>query len=150
VTAETSRPLPWRLGDLLALYAALAVAATMLFISWWETSGTARQSDQFMWVNVGVAGTVVFGAGAAVWLLTGRRAIGERRLALLPDVADALRVTPAVSGEESEPDQRLVATSSMKHYHRAGCVLAIGKPVQVLSEAGHRGEGRHPCGVCRP
>ncbi|HVW35159.1 MAG TPA: hypothetical protein VHL53_21680, partial [Acidimicrobiia bacterium] len=42
----------------------------------------------------------------------------------------------------------LVASAAMVHYHRAGCRLAAGKPVEPADAAGHRRAGRTPCGVC--
>src|SRR2546421_3395914 len=81
----TVGPVPWRLANLLVLWAALAAGATLLVLAWWGASATADQSSQVAWINVGVCGVIVSGAGITTWVLSGRRAVGARRMLLFPD-----------------------------------------------------------------
>jgi hypothetical protein len=135
-------PLPWRLGDLIRLYAALAVGALLVLAAWLGASGTTKLSAQIAWVNAGIGGLIVGAAGIAWWLLTGRRSIGRR----IERLADTLYATP--SGPAAAT--RLVAGPRMTRYHRPGCPLVEGKSVRPADEAEHRRAGLRPCGVCAP
>ena len=116
--------------------------------AWWGVSGTAALDAQVGWANVGVLGVVAAGAGNVNWLLSGRRAVGERRRRLLADVVETPVVAnaPGVEGDGSA----LVAAEEMTRFHRAGCALAVGKATSAATRAEHDREGRRPCGVCRP
>src|SRR5437764_15138 len=89
--SDGGRPLPWQVGDLLTLWFFSAAGALLLFMAWWGASGTPRQSREILWLDVGVIGLLIFGTGAVIWLLTGRRAVGHRRRALLADADMRIR-----------------------------------------------------------
>jgi hypothetical protein len=145
VSRRPDRPVPWRLGDLLGLYVTVAIGAILLLLAWWGASGTGKFSSQIAWVNVGIFGLVVAGSGGAVWLLTGRRAVGERAQSLLP--LGAARFVPETD-VDGDGAMRLVASPRMTRYHRDGCQLIVGKNVRPASEAEHRAAERRPCGMC--
>jgi hypothetical protein len=145
VSRRPDRPLPWRLGDLLGLYVTVSIGGILLLLAWWGASGTGKFSSQIVWVNVAIVGLVVAGSGGAVWLLTGRRAVGERAEALLPLGAASFVPETDVDGDGA---RRLVAAPRMTRYHRDGCQLVAGKDLRVASEAEHRAAGRRPCGMC--
>src|SRR5206468_3216106 len=126
-----SRSLPWRLGDLVTLWVPLVAGAVILLMSWWGASATATLSTQIFWLDVGVAGVIVTGVGVVFWLVTGRRAIGERRRRLLPNVPSIMngssgRALRAVSDE-------LVSGPRLTRYHRGDCPLVAQKPTHRTS-----------------
>jgi small ligand-binding sensory domain FIST len=142
-----ARPLPWSRVHVLALWALLIAGGVVLFVGWWGTSGTSRLSRQVLWLNVAVVGVLVAGAGVVIWLATGRRAVGRRRLGLLHDPATVTELdAPAFTAHCRE----LVATVNMTRYHRADCSFVSGKAVRSASGAEHRRAGRQPCGMCLP
>jgi hypothetical protein len=136
--------LPWRLGDVLGLYITLSIGGILLLVAWWGASSTPRFSSQIAWVNVGVVGLIVAGFGGAVWLLTGRRAVGERVARVIPGES----LSPTFGTQASNGGVRLVAGRRMTRYHRPDCQLVAGKNVGEASLADHRAAGRRPCGVC--
>jgi len=137
-------PVPWRLANLLVLWVTLAAGATLLVLAWWGASATADQSSQVAWINLGVCGLIVAGVGITAWVLSGRRAVGARRMLLFPDPSPGTDASPA---DESEP---LVTAAHLTRYHRSGCPMVAGKRTRAASAARHRAAGLEPCGVCRP
>lgn len=136
---------PWRLGDLMSLVATLVIAATAILVGWIGVSAEPAASHQTGWLNVGIGGLVIAGIGTAVWLMTARRAIGERRRHLLPDV---VLVAAATRGPQTVSDP-LVVLPGMTRYHRSSCELVAGKDVKPV-RSGRRAAALTPCGVCRP
>jgi hypothetical protein len=145
------RSMPWRLPDLLLLYLANLAGLLLIVTAWFEASGATSQDTQILWLDVGTAGVIVAGAGNVLWLLSGRRQVGELRRAL----------TPALFARVAQPDSRpeataakvdpglLVTGADMTRYHRADCLLVAGKQVEAGSEATHRSRGLRPCQVCQ-
>jgi hypothetical protein len=145
------RPVPWRLGDLLVLYACTALGALLVAVAWFGASSSVRVASQVRWTNIGVGGLIVFGAGSLAWLLTGRRAVGELRRHLLPLIP--VPEQPAVEGRapaSPTTNGALVSVRGMTHYHRAACIFVAGKDVEKASERTFRRRGRTPCAACRP
>lgn len=146
---------PWRVGDLLVLYATVALAFLLIGAGWAGASGELRFEAQIRWASVGTAGVIVLGAGSLAWLLAGRRNVGLvqrevvgrlRRPSECPDTAPAAPVTeldPLDAGA-------LVATRVMTRFHRPDCQLVQGKPVRPYQLSTHRRRGRVPCDVCAP
>ena len=144
---------------------ALGVGAVAIVVSWYVCAGDVTFSQQVGPIDAAVAGLLVAGLGNATWLLRGRRALGERRRALLPDVvAPAHRVsTPHVGWSDPAATTRgdsastnanevFLAGQGMERFHRPVCALAEGR--SGLDHHGPRQEhlaaGQKPCGVCRP
>ncbi|MPY81559.1 MAG: hypothetical protein GEV04_24940 [Actinophytocola sp.] len=147
MTEANPRRAPGRLPRHLdVVFGLVAIAA-----SWFFSSGSASTGIQALWLNIGVAGAVIAGIGNCVWLLRGRRAVGQRRTELIslgrdrdfgssagtvptPDVTDTLSMPLGV-----------VRAAGMHKIHRQDCPLLAGKrfePVDLRD-----GE---PCGVCEP
>jgi hypothetical protein len=97
---------------------------------------------------VGVLGVIVGGAGIVYWLCAGRREVGKRRLALLPDLAPAAGAAEELASEEIPG--ALLAADNMTRYHTSDCPFVAGKVVVAAPAISHRRAGRRPCGVCRP
>ena len=142
--ATPADPVPWRLANLVVLWVTLAAGATLLVLAWWGASATADQSSQVAWINLGVCGVIAAGVGITSWVLSGRRAVGARRLLLFPDTPSLTDASPA---DESGP---LVTAPHLTRYHRTGCPMVAGKRTRAASVARHRSAGLEPCGVCRP
>ena len=148
VADRRGQPHPWQVAHLLVWYVGAGAGLVVILVAWWGASGTTRVPALVTWVNVGVAGLVVSGLANLVWLLEGRRAVGERRYAVLgdPDVS-ALTQRPAAGSAADEP---LVAAGPMTRYHRTGCPAVSGKQVSAAARDDHESVGRSPCGICRP
>lgn len=161
VAPEVRRPaLPWTPEQFLRLLSVGGITLTALLVSWFGASGTALPGRTALFTVVGIGGVIVLGLTNAMWLLAGRRAIGERRAqvlsqiqALLPGghpaeaaAADGTALlTPAVASGD-----RFVAVAGATRFHRPHCQLALGKELDEASAASHAAAGRIPCGVCQP
>jgi hypothetical protein len=101
---------------------------------------------------VGILGTVVGAMSAMMFLLEGRRAVGARfwaaatRIELEP-LRSSARPTTEVGAASADA---LVAVAGTQRFHRADCVLVVGKQVSEATAKGHRGHGRAACPVCLP
>jgi hypothetical protein len=157
--SASSRPLPWGADDLLRWGITIGIGAIVVGVSWYVCAGEASFGQQVGPADAAIAGLLVAAVGNASWLLKGRRAVGERRRALLPDVEPAPVAPVHVGGTGSfvvEPESasetdRFVAGAGMERYHRADCALASGREGwESLTRDEHKAAGRRPCGVCRP
>lgn len=148
-TVET-RPVPWRLGDLLGLWLAFSLGALALLVSWWGASGTALLTRQYAWTDLGIAGAVVIACGNGLWILTGRRAVGERRRRVLDAYAGLSSPDATTLAPVEQEANGLVASPGMRRYHRPGCQLVSGKAVAAAPIDVHERHGRRPCGICQP
>jgi hypothetical protein len=145
------RTVPWQVGDLLLLYLANVSGLLLIVVAWFEASAAVSQDTQIVWLDIGITGVIVAGAGNLLWLLTGRRAVGELRRALTPALtARFAEPIPQAGPAVSTADHGLlVAGVDMTRYHRADCPLVAGKEVADSPEESHRARGRRPCQVCR-
>ena len=149
------RPLPWEAHHLLRACVTLGVSAIGLMIAWWGASGTAKLSSELAWMNLGVAGLVVFGATLAMWLLAGRRALGQRQAAM------RVSLEATVAKREGRPDtdssakaaagaDALVWANGGTLYHRADCQLVAGKVLRSATLHAHDRARRKACQICLP
>jgi hypothetical protein len=111
-----------------------AVALGAILGGWFVGAGQHSSSDVWPWLALCLAGLGLSLTTNALALLTVRRRI-TRRLPALTLVAAA----PDTAGGG------LVSGNGMTLFHRPDCILVAGKTVEV-----HRGDGRQPCGMCRP
>jgi hypothetical protein len=124
-----------------------------VIVAWFGASSSPIVKDQAGWGAVGVAGTFGVIAASVLWVATMRQAVGLRATLLRADIAaGAAAARPATPRAEPGPDREpeLVASTTMVHYHRAGCRLAAAKPVEPADRQEHERAKRTPCGVCRP
>lgn len=133
---------------LLPLSLILAAAGGIcLLVGWVEVSATTEVSRQVRWASLSVVGTVLVCVASGLWATSAERALllrMHRLAATLPTGAAA-----TVLDLRSQPDGAvLVATPAMARYHRPGCSLTAGKPVEPSSQAAHEQAGRQPCGMC--
>jgi hypothetical protein len=143
----------WGAEELLRWGLAVGVGGLVVAVSWYVCAGDASFSKQIGPTDAAIGGLVLAGLGNAMWLLRGRRTLGERRRALLPDVVVVAepvgRVTRVSGVSEARPDELLVAGVGMELFHRPDCALAAGRGWTTMTRAEHEAAGRHPCGVCR-
>jgi hypothetical protein len=135
-----------------------------VLVAWAGSSSTPLVGRQAAWGALGVAGTFGVIAASFLWVATGRLAVARRtadlRIAIL---AGAREIRSGAAGAVAGPAGALeartgttgagaefMALPTMVHYHRAGCRLTAGKPVEPAGRADHERAGRTPCGVCEP
>jgi hypothetical protein len=143
-------PVPWRIGHLVVVYVVNLTGLLLIVVAWIEVSGQLTLRAQIPWVDVGVAGIIVAGAGNVLWMLTGRRAVGEMRRGLTVHLPAAGQATFEDDGLPRAASDQFVAGRRMSHYHRAECPLVEGKRVTLDSHEGHLSAARVACDVCIP
>jgi hypothetical protein len=137
------------------LYLVNAFGLVVAALGWYGSSGTGRFDRQAGWANVAIAGTVILAVANTVWLMAGRRAVAGRYRTIMnsvasPRLAGVTEHLRTVSPESAAGEGALVATPSMRWYHRPGCLCATGKTVVPATRAAHEEGGRAPCWVCHP
>ena len=158
--APTPRRVLWSAEDFVRWILAIGAGGVVLAVSWYVCSGDASFNKQIGPLDAAVGGLVLSGLGNAMWLMRGRRVLGERRRALLPDPVlaaagpvGALRKVsgvPDVGGAATGDPGVFVAGEGMVRFHRPDCALAAGRGWAAASRGDHENLGRLPCGVCRP
>jgi hypothetical protein len=145
------RSVPWRVGDLMILYACSAVGLLVIGIAWFGASSSVVVSSQLRWTNVGIGGLIILGAGILAWILAGRRAVGELRrhvTSLIPLPEQSVATEPAPAPASTAAGGRLVSAAGMTHYHRPDCIFVAGKAVKKGTERTFRRQKRTPCAGC--
>ncbi|MGP0032697.1 MAG: hypothetical protein ACLPVF_19610 [Acidimicrobiales bacterium] len=171
---RVSRPAPWSAEDFIRWVIAVALGGIVVAVSWYVCAGYASFYRQIGPLDAAVAGVLLSGLGNVMWLLRGRRAVGERRRALLPDaIPDAIgdSIEAAISGpvgavrkvsgdvggaeprlitEKMETGELFVSGEGLLRYHRPDCALAADRRWAGATRSEQEAAGRLPCGVCRP
>jgi hypothetical protein len=124
----------------------VGIGGIVVAVSWYVCAGDVSFSQQIGPADAAVAGLLLAGIGNVGWLLRGRRILGERRRALLPDVPARVAVgtvRPVGAHHEEDAGALYVAGDGME--------LASGRhDWTAKTRAEHEVAGRRPCGVCRP
>lgn len=138
--------LPWG-GDAIVMLSLVALLAVLVIgTSWFGSAQTASISRQAMWLQIAIAGLVIFVLGLCVWLLRGHRTINERRIGLVTldyghENMPASPTIPEPAGATAALD--LVRAEGMSRVHQPDCALVAGKRIEAATFA----DGP-PCGVC--
>lgn len=148
MTGRTQARTPWRDADIVMVAITGLLGLIAIAAAWFAASHAAGLAARGMWLNMAVAGFAVSATGLALWLMRGRRAVGERRMSLvsLEPVAPAEpepAARPVGSGDTGTV--RVVRIPGTRHAHDRGCPLVAGKRVEPATLA----DGA-PCGVCMP
>ncbi|MDV6014600.1 hypothetical protein [Haloechinothrix sp. LS1_15] len=134
---------PWRDGDVVMVCLSAVGGVVAIAIAWYGADRSAVLHHATGWLNLAVAGFAVTAIGIALWLLRGRRAVGERRTTLVS--LDPGETEPA--GEASRPavddTPELVRAVGMQRVHRPECPLVAGKQLETVDQ-----EDGQACGVC--
>jgi hypothetical protein len=146
----------WGADDVIRYVLAIGAAGVAVVVSWYICSGDDSFNRQIGPLDAAVAGLVLAGLGNVLWLLRARRAVGERRRALLGEPRAEVFALGSVGGKEgvagpvAVESDLFVAGEGMARFHRPGCALAAGRPWSLSTRLEHQDRGRLPCGVCRP
>lgn len=124
------------------LVAGNAVGAMVIAVAWTGSSEAAALTDQIEWLNLAVVGLLIGVATDVTFLLILRRAIGNRRRSLVPDLS------PQPDAPHT-PDRWLWIPRTARA-HVPGCVLVAGKTTQLLGPAEIRAEQLQRCELCCP
>lgn len=148
MTSSGGERLAWRDGDIVMVSLTVLVGGIAIVAAWFGAAGTPTPSQQGLWLQLAVAGFAVSAVGLSLWLLRGRRAVGERRVALISLDPGGQPAEPAASRGRTRDESPttpvgLVRAAGMTHLHHADCPLVSGKTVRPSS----LGDGE-PCGVC--
>jgi hypothetical protein len=142
---------PWAPPIVLGWAGVTVAAAVVLIVSWYSASGDYTFDQQKTSLNVAILAVVLANVAGAAVLITGRRAVGLRRLQLLTDMPASLARKQSAGAVLIELDSTLlVGGAGLTHYHRMGCQMALGRDWLEATRVSHEEEGRRPCGVCRP
>jgi hypothetical protein len=125
----------------------VAAGTVTSFVSWAIVSGRPGVGSQLGVVCVALGGLVVSFLGEALWLLHGRRAVGERTLYLLGKPPDR---RPLQGAAIQAYTGAVVGGDGLGWYHRTDCPLAAGQAFPAANRSQHEAAGRHPCRICRP
>ena len=142
VTLETSKQ-PWTLNALLLVVMLNLVAAVVIVIGWYGTSTRGTLNSQVPWADAAIVGAILAGVADCIWLLRGRRAVGEQRRSLLTlESCQACTAAAPVAASRSGGD--LVRAAGMTRLHRVDCPLVAGKKTSVVRRPGSAPR----CGIC--
>lgn len=150
MTGGPARQVPWRDGDLVAVTATALVGVIAILLGWFGASGSPAPARQMLWLNITVAGVLIFAIGNCLWLLRLRRAVGERRAGLVSlEVADEEPEGHHPAGAVAHLDWTAVMAAEwvrgdgMARVHRPDCPVVAGKHVWSADA----GDGEL-CAVC--
>lgn len=102
--------LAWQDGDIVMVSITALVAVIGIVGAWFGATGAGSMAAQAGWLNLGVASLAVYAVGVCLWLLRGRRAVGERRVALISlDIGEEPVPAGAGGGHGTRASPRLPA-----------------------------------------
>lgn len=144
-----SRDSLWSGDDLLRWAGLLVIGIGLWAVGWYRSGGVSQLGNQIGDVDLAVVGVTLASVSHAIWLLRGRRAIGERRRLLLGDPVTSEPQPIAKSSDVPQAPARFVAGDNSRFFHRPGCPMAQGR--SWGTEPGEADLSTQiPCGVCRP
>jgi hypothetical protein len=140
-------PVLWRGAQVRVVVIVQAIASALVLVAAHQAARTGSFNEQTDWVVLGIAGLAGAALVSTVWLRYAQRRLAIRRARL---VRTATATFGRVGMTDDAEDVAPVSSSSMSHYHRAGCQLVRGKDVRPASVIEHHRAKRTPCAVCRP
>lgn len=138
----------WRDGDVVLLVLTAVLGLVAIIGAWFGASGATTLARQAVWLEAAMGGFAVAGVGMCLWIMRGRRAIGERRAALVslaPEQDDPSEPAPVRRTGDMTAPLHLVRAEGMRRVHSPDCPLVAGKAVWPAD----LGDG-DPCTVCKP
>ncbi|MEW6471168.1 MAG: hypothetical protein AB1679_02770 [Actinomycetota bacterium] len=132
----------WSRRDATVVGVVLALGAVLVLAGWFFAAGRADAGDQLVFVSLALVGALVGVTAVIAWVVRGRRAISTRRTLLLG--------TPPPPKAEGARAVELVAAPNGKWFHRADCLLALGRNWSASPRVAHEKAGRLSCPGCRP
>lgn len=117
---------------------------------WVGISGTGVLSAQLGWLVGSIAAAVLVLLAGTQFLLAGTRTVQTAQRAVMSAVLETCVPSAAphtlTVDDPAQARGIRVAGAVMTRHHAPRCPLVLGKPVEVLDEAGVA--RRRPCGVC--
>jgi hypothetical protein len=140
------RTVPWRLGDLYLVIGSAIIGIVLIAMARVAVRDQPSLATEVRWMNVAVTGVIVLGTGIVLWLLAGRRAVGDLRRHLLAQLHAAQAAPTSRHPLDSPSTSEFVTAARMTRYHSPGCLLVAGKSTEAVTPA--QLDRLHPCGVC--
>ncbi|MBA0125745.1 hypothetical protein H0B56_09355 [Haloechinothrix sp. YIM 98757] len=146
MTGRTGPDWPWRDSDVVMVCLTTIVGAAAFAAGWFGATVSGTVHHQAAWLNLAVGGFATSAVGVSLWLMRGRRAVGERRVALVSiDPPDAEPRPAPGRWPDADGTRDLVRAVGMQRVHRPDCPLVAGKQLERADE-----DDGQPCGVCLP
>jgi hypothetical protein len=122
-------------------------------VGWAGAGGEATLDDQRGWLALALGSLILGALGMVAWLLVGLQAVATLRRPVVAEVRRRKSATLAVRPQtvlEADLPSGFGAADGMRRYHRAECLLLVGKSAVFATAADHEADGLIPCGVCLP
>jgi hypothetical protein len=140
---EAGSETPWSSTQVRVVVACDLIAVLLVAVAAFGAGDERSLQDQLTWINVAVLGLVAVVVANGALFTAARRAIGQRRLHLVPDVVRRDAPPPTTSS-----DERWLWVPGTTRAHRPGCPMTAGKPVEGVSEARIRAHNLSRCELC--
>lgn len=139
---------PWTAAHLRGLILVIGLTGVVLAVAWYGASVETTWRVQVRWIGLGVLACALNGLGCLFWLASGFGSLRQARVWTtaelhrrgLPAPRPVPVGAPAVDG--------WVTSARMRRYHRAGCPLVAGKPVDAVTVDAATTRGLTACGIC--
>jgi hypothetical protein len=125
-----------------------------LIVVWWGAADRGVFSAQVGWLTAGVAVLMVSLYGHASLVIRARRAIGERRAALISDAVVTLlpnlpaKPVPESAAGNGSAQSGVIVVTGFNLFHEPGCAMAAGRDTEELSKSQALSAGLSACGIC--
>lgn len=147
-------PALWRPEDVLATAVPSAVGVVLWMVGWYQVSGSDAYAKQIGWADLAIGGFILATTSQLIWLLRGRRAVGELRRQLLrvrvPDAGSWAASPAPVVQPQIERAEIVVAGPNKSLFHRPDCPMVAGRGWTARPRRDIADPGLRPCGVCQP
>lgn len=134
---------PWSPAQVRLVVGCNAGAAALVAVSATAAGGASLQ-DQVAWLNVAVLAMLLTVVANGCLFLVARRAIGRRRLSLVPDVQGHVHERP--DHPTATGDWFWVPGTTRAH--RLGCPMTAARAPRPVSDAVIRAERLRRCEIC--
>lgn len=142
--SSTLSRVPWTDSQSRAVVVTNAIGVFLIAVAAIGTGRTDTLNHQIGWLNLAVFGLVVASAADGGLLFFARRAIGRRRLVLVPDIAGDISVDDA----NGRAQVSWVCVPGTQRAHHSGCPLVGGKLTEPVDSARIRSESLQRCEIC--
>jgi hypothetical protein len=135
---------PWGPEAALRATRSTVLCAAALVIAWYEVAGKGVFNDQISWLSLGVFAVMGEMAALSGFIFRGRRAIGERRAALITDDVAAL-----FGASVDEPHAaHVVVVPGSRLFHDPVCPMTVGRVAERLAFSKTVPARLEACGIC--
>ncbi len=134
---------PWTTAQVRVVAACDLLAALVVAVAAHGAGQQGSLSGQVTWVDLGVVGLLLAVVANGSLFLAARRAVGRRRLDLLPDVIARVAARP-----EATPEATWWWLPGTTRAHVEGCQMISGKPAEPISADAVRANRLRRCEIC--